>query len=62
MILIVLMRALINSLIHNDWTITEPQISMFSDRLEILSYGGLPNGMTKEQFYQGISKPRNATH
>lgn len=54
-------EALINSLVHNDWTITEPQISMFSDRLEILSYGGIPNGMTKEQFYQGISKPRNAT-
>lgn len=54
-------EALINSLVHNDWTITEPQISMFSDRLEILSHGGLTNGMTKEQFYQGISKPRNAT-
>lgn len=34
---------------------------MFYDRLEILSYGGLPSGMTKEQFFDGISKPRNAT-
>lgn len=34
---------------------------MFHDRLEILSHGGLPSGMTKEQFFDGVSKPRNAT-
>jgi len=34
---------------------------MFNDRLEILSHDGLPGGMTKEQFFDGISKPRNAT-
>lgn len=54
-------EAILNALVHNDWTITEPQISMFYDRLEILSHGGLPSGMTKEQFFHGISKPRNAT-
>lgn len=54
-------EAILNALIHNDWTITEPQISMFHDRLEILSHGGLPIGMTKEQFFDGTSKPRNAT-
>ena len=30
-------------------------------RLEILSHGGLPSGMTKKQFFDRISKPRNAT-
>lgn len=54
-------EALINSLVHNDWSITEPQISLFSDRIEILSHGGLPSGMTKKEFFDGISKPRNAT-
>lgn len=54
-------EAILNALVHNDWTITEPQISMFHDRLEILSHGGLPSGMTKEQFFDGISRPRNAT-
>ena len=54
-------EAILNALVHNDWTITEPQISMFHDRLEILSHGGLPRGMTKEQFFNGISKPRNTT-
>lgn len=54
-------EAILNALVHNDWTTTEPQISMFNDRLDILSHGGLPNGMTKDQFFDGISKPRNAT-
>lgn len=54
-------EAVLNALVHNDWTITEPQISMFSDRLEILSHGGLPRGMTEKQFFQGISHPRNQT-
>lgn len=34
---------------------------MFENRLEILSHGGLPSGMTKKQFFEGISRPRNAT-
>ena len=54
-------EAILNALVHNDWTITEPQISMFHNRLEILSHGGLPSGMTKEQFFDGISKLGNAT-
>ncbi|MFP1703872.1 hypothetical protein K9E39_01440 [Gardnerella vaginalis] len=28
-------EAILNALVHNDWTITEPQISMFSVRLDI---------------------------
>ena len=54
-------EAVLNAFVHNDWTITEPQISMFDNRLEILSHGGLPSGMTEKQFFEGISKPRNAT-
>ena len=54
-------EAVLNALVHNDWTITEPQISMFDNRLEILSHGGLPSGMTEKQFFEGISKPRNIT-
>jgi len=54
-------EAVLNAIVHNDWTITEPQISMFSDRIEILSHGGLPGGLTREQFFDGISRPRNAT-
>ena len=54
-------EAILNAFVHNDWTITEPQISMFSDRIDILSHGGLPKGMSEKQFFDGISKPRNVT-
>ncbi len=52
-------EAVLNALVHNDWTITEPQISMFQDRMEILSHGGLPKGLSISDFYKGISHPRN---
>lgn len=52
-------EAIINALVHNDWTITEPQISMFNNRIEVLSHGGLMSGMTKQQFFDGISWPKN---
>ena len=53
-------EAVINAIVHNDWSITEPIVCMFEDRLEILSHGGLPAGQTKEQFIKGISVPRNS--
>ena len=52
-------EAIVNALVHNDWSITEPQISFYNNRIEILSHGGLPFGLSKEQFYKGFSKPRN---
>ena len=52
-------EAIVNAIVHNDWSITEPQISFYSDRIEILSHGGLPFGLTEDEFYQGYSKPRN---
>lgn len=32
---------------------------MFEDRIEIISVGGLPDGLTLEEFYEGKSKPVN---
>lgn len=52
-------EALVNAIIHNDYRITDPQVAYFDDRLEIISHGGLPNGLTKEEFFNGVSKPRN---
>lgn len=52
-------EAVVNAIVHNDWSITEPQISFYKDRIEILSHGGLPYGLSEEQFYMGFSKPRN---
>ena len=36
-----------------------PAIYVFNDRLEIISTGGLPHNMTKEDFFGGVSKPVN---
>ncbi len=52
-------EALINAIIHNDYRITDPQVAFFDDRLEIISHVGLPFGLTKDEFFSGISRPRN---
>ncbi len=54
-----LREALLNAFIHNDWTdLNAPMISVFEDRIEILSYGGLPAKQTITGFFAGKSKPR----
>ncbi len=53
-------EAVVNAVAHNDWSIAEPQISFYSNRLEILSHGGLPHNLSKEEFFAGITRPRNA--
>ena len=51
----------INAIVHNDYYTNEvpPKFEIFSDRIEITSAGRLPIGMTKEEFFSGISSPRN---
>ena len=36
-----------------------PAVYIFSDRIEIISTGGLPADLTKEEFFRGISRPVN---
>lgn len=49
-----------NACLHNNWVDgTPPAISIFDDRLEIISTGGLPANLSKEDFYKGVSKPVN---
>ncbi len=53
-------EAVINAYVHNDWMDSNaPMISVFSDRIEILSRGGMPAEQTKEDFFKGVSKPVN---
>lgn len=53
-------EAWINACLHNDWVSgVAPSIYLFDDRIEIVSYGGLPFSLTKEGFYQGTSIPVN---
>ena len=50
----------INAIVHNDYfNEVSPKFELFSDRLEITSAGSLPNGMSKTDFFNGVSNPRN---
>lgn len=53
-------EAIINAVLHNKWIDgNEPMISVFSNRIEILSRGALPPSQTLEGFYLGESIPVN---
>ena len=53
-------EAMINAFVHNKWVEgNEPMISVFSDRIEILSRGTFPPEQTLEGFFAGESVPVN---
>ena len=54
-------EAIANALVHRTWDINSHiKISMFEDKIEIASPGGLPKGLTKEEYLRGnISNLRN---
>ncbi len=57
---VALREAVINAIVHNDYSFeVPPKFEIFPDRLEITSMGGIPIGMTREEFFSGISIPRN---
>ena len=53
-------EAIINAFLHNKWVDgNEPMITVFSDRIEILSRGTIPREQTMEGFFSGESIPVN---
>lgn len=53
-------EAWLNVCLHNRWSRqTPPAVYMFEDRIEVISVGGLPDGLTLEELYEGKSKPVN---
>ncbi|MBR0494785.1 MAG: putative DNA binding domain-containing protein [Treponema sp.] len=53
-------EALLNAFVHNKWlALNAPMISVFTDRIEILSHGGLGIEQDLEGFYSGVSIPVN---
>lgn len=53
-------EAVLNAFIHNKWLILNaPAISVFIDRIEILSHGGLAIDQDEDGFYNGSSIPVN---
>jgi len=57
---IALREAIINAFVHNDFTVEiPPKFEIFPDRIEITSAGGLPDGLSQDEFFEGYSVPRN---
>lgn len=53
-------EAIINSIVHNDFTReVPPKFEIFADRIEITSAGTLPEGLNEDDFFDGVSIPRN---
>ena len=53
-------EAVINMLVHNQYIHGyTPVVELFSDRLELTSHGGLPDGLSEDMFFKGVSRPRN---
>lgn len=54
-------EAIANALVHRTWDVdTHINVAMFGDCIEVTSPGGLPKGITKEEYLMGgISIPRN---
>lgn len=57
-------EAVVNAIVHRDYEISEPnRITVFSDRIEIISVGSLHWGINREKFIEGkaSAKWRNQT-
>ena len=55
-----LREAIINAIVHNDYSKEIPPVfEIFSDRIEITSYGGLLHGQNTDDFFSCSSMPRN---
>jgi ATP-dependent DNA helicase RecG len=55
-----LREALLNALVHRDYAFSSSTlISVFDDRIEFVSVGGLPKGISLDDILLGLSVPRN---
>lgn len=54
-------EAIANMLVHRDYSVAvDARVEFYSNRIEVVSPGGLPLGMLKEEYIEGkLSKPRN---
>ncbi len=57
----VVREAIVNALVHRDYllTSTDIELAVYSDRLEVVSPGRLPNGITPERMRTGCRAARN---
>ena len=54
-------EAIVNAVAHRDYTLTgtDIEVSLYRDRLEVISPGRLPNGVTVEKMKEGLRAARN---
>ena len=54
-------EAIVNAVAHRDYTLvgTDVELSLYRDRLEVISPGHLPNGVTVEKMKEGLRAARN---
>ena len=54
-------EAVANALVHRSWDLrSDVTVSIFPDHVDVVSPGGLPEGMSKEDYLRGgVSSPRN---
>ena len=57
----VLREGIVNALVHRDYllTSTDVELAVYSDRLEVISPGRLPNGITPDRMRSGTRAARN---
>lgn len=57
----VMREAVVNAVVHRDYslTATDIELTIYSDRLELVSPGRLPNGVTTEAMRDGVRASRN---
>lgn len=57
---VALREALLNSIVHRDYSFVAPTlVSVFDSKIEFLNLGGLPKGLTKSDAMIGVSVQRN---
>ena len=56
---IALREAVINAIVHNDYTKGFPLVEIYTDRIVVTSCGGLVEGLTETDFFKCRSMPRN---
>ena len=54
-------ESIVNAVAHRDYTLigTDVEVSLYRDRLEVISPGRLPNGVTVEKMAEGLRAARN---
>jgi predicted HTH transcriptional regulator len=56
---IALREAVINAIVHNDYTKGVPLVELFTDKIVVTSCGGLVEGLSESDFFKCRSMPRN---